>query len=49
MKASQILAIILLIQYAGITVVCLLEMNWVRALYWAGAGILQTAIIFGMR
>ncbi len=47
---SHLLMKLLLIEYGIITVTCLVEQNWVRALYWIGAMVLQTAVILsGMK
>lgn len=46
---SQTLMKILLCEYGIIMVVCMIEQNWNRALYWIGACILQVAVIWGMR
>jgi len=49
MSVSRVLMAILLLEYAAIAVVCLFEKDWVKALYWVGASVLQIAVLFGMR
>ena len=40
---------LLLVEYAVIMAVCVYEKNWARVLYWFGAGMLQVAILWGMK
>ena len=45
MKLSAILMFFLLSQYITLSIVCLIEGNWRKALYWVGAGIINFSII----
>ena len=44
---SKGLMVALLVQNILIAVFSLFEGNWVRALYWSGAAIINTAVVLG--
>jgi hypothetical protein len=46
---SNLFIKILLAEYFVIMIVCAVEKNWARTLYWFGASLLQISILWGMR
>jgi len=40
---------LLLIEYIVIMSVCILEKNFVKAIYWLGASIITTSVILGFK
>ena len=46
---SNLLIKILLFEYIVIMMVCVVERNWAKTLYWFGASLLQVSILWGMK
>ena len=46
---SDKITLVLMVAYVALSVICLMERNYPRALYWFGASVLMVSVLWGMR